>query len=95
MRKYEGMFIAKPDMSKEDLENTVNSMASTIEKNGGKVLSTQKWATRQLAYTIKKYKEGEYYLLVFEAEPNKVLSMENAYKLNENLLRTMITVKER
>ncbi len=95
MRKYEGMFIIKPDMTKEDLEKTVDAIGGTIEKNGGKVSATQKWASRQLAYLVKKYKEGEYYLFEFEAEPKKITTMESSYRLNESILRAMITVKER
>jgi len=95
MRRYEGMFIIKPDMNKEDLEKMVDSIGSTIEKNGGKVSAARKWASRQLAYSVKKYKEGEYYLFEFEAEPKKIIAMESAYGLNENILRTLITVKER
>ncbi|MEE8359520.1 MAG: 30S ribosomal protein S6 [Candidatus Omnitrophota bacterium] len=95
MRRYEGMFIIKPDMTKEDLEKTVDAIGGTIEKNGGKVSATQKWASRQLAYIVKKYREGEYYLFEFEAEPKKITTMSDAYKLNENILRAMITAKEK
>jgi small subunit ribosomal protein S6 len=95
MRNYEGMFIVKPDMSKEDLEKTVGSIEEVIAKHGGKVGSCQKWARRRLAYTIKKHTEGEYYLCEFEAEPRGITAMENSYRLNENILRTLITVKER
>ena len=82
-------------MNKDELEKTVESIGGTIEKNGGKVSTTQKWASRQLAYSIKKYREGEYYLFEFEAEPKKITAMESVYRLNENILRSLITVKER
>ncbi|MDB4349604.1 30S ribosomal protein S6 [Omnitrophica bacterium] len=94
-RRYEGMFIIKPDMNEEELNKTVGSIEGTIVKNGGKVENSQKWARRQLAYGIKKYKEGEYYLFDFEAEPKSILAMEDVYRLNENILRTLITAKEK
>jgi small subunit ribosomal protein S6 len=94
MKKYEGMFIIKPDMNQEDIDKTVASIESVITKNDGKVESSQKWARRQLAYAIKKYKEGEYYLFNFEAEPKAITTLEQAYKLNDNILRTLITAKE-
>ena len=93
MKKYEGMFIIKPDMNKDDLEKTVSSIEETITKNGGKVENGQKWARRRLAYSIKKYMEGEYYLCEFEAEPKIISGLEASYKLNDNILRTLITVK--
>ena len=95
MKRYEGMFIVKPDMSKDDLDKTVSSIQDIIAKNGGKVDNFQKWARRQLAYSVKKYREGEYYLVDFQAEPKSIITMENAYRLNESILRTLITVKEK
>jgi len=94
MKRYEAMVIIKPDMNKEELDRTVSSMQDAITKNGGKVESCQKWARRQLAYSIKKHREGDYYLLDFEAEPKSITAVENVYKLNESILRAMITVKE-
>ena len=95
MKRYEGMFIVKPDMSKDDLDKTVSFIQDVIAKNGGKVETCQKWARRQLAYIVKKHREGEYYLVDFEAEPKGVITMENAYRINESILRTLITVKEK
>ncbi|NQT06386.1 MAG: 30S ribosomal protein S6 [Candidatus Omnitrophica bacterium] len=94
MRRYEGMFILKPDMATEDHEKTVKSIEEAISKNGGKVEKCEKWARRRLAYSIKKYAEGEYYLCDFTVEPKAITPLNMAYGLNENILRTMIIVKE-
>ncbi len=94
MKKYEGMFIIKPDMNQEDLEKTVGSIEGVITRNGGRVEASRKWAKRQLAYPVKKYREGEYYLFDFESEPKAIAELERAYRLNDNILRMLITVKE-
>lgn len=95
MRRYEGMFIIKPDMNKEELKKTLDSIEDTIAKNGGRIEKCQRWAGRRLGYTVKKFEEGEYYLCDFEAEPKTVSALEGAYRLNDNILRTLITVKGR
>ena len=94
MKKYEGMFIVKPDMNKEELDNTVKAIENTIVKHEGRVERCQKWAERRLSYSIKKYTEGKYYLCDFEAEPKSISGLKNDYRLNENILRVLITVKE-
>jgi len=94
MKNYEGMFIIKPDMAKDELDKTLKVLQDTITKGGGKVANCQPWGRRKLAYVVKKHVEGEYYLCDFEAEPKNILSMENAYRLNEDILRVLITVKE-
>lgn len=94
MKKYEGMFIIKPDMNKEQLETTVKFIEDTITTNDGKVEKCQQWAKRRLAYSIKRYLEGEYYICDFEAEPKSISTLNAAYRLNDNILRILITVKE-
>ena len=93
MKRYEGMFIVKPDMNEDELKKTVDFIEETIARNGGRVTTCEKWARRRLAYSIKKYMEGEYYLCQFEAPTEAILGMEDAYKLNDNILRILITVK--
>lgn len=94
MKKYEGMLIIKPDMTEEDLTRTVSFIEETISKNGGNVAKCEKWAKRRLAYSVKRYVEGEYYLCEFDAEPKSIRPIEGAYRLNDNILRTLITVKK-
>jgi len=94
MKKYEAMFIVKPDMGKEDLKKTEDSIEETITKNKGRVEKCEKWGRRRLAYSIKRYLEGEYYLCKFETEPDSISIITSSYKLNENILRVLITARE-
>lgn len=94
MKRYEGMFILKPDMNKDELKKTEGSIEEAITKNGGKIENCQPWARRRLAYSIKKYNEGEYYLCNFEAEPNIISTLKASYRLNDNILRALIIAKE-
>lgn len=93
MRRYEAMIIVKPDMADEDLKKTLGSIEEAITKNEGKVQKCDKWARRRLAYSIKRHVEGDYYLCEFEAEPKAISPIESAYKLNDNIIRTLVIVK--
>lgn len=93
MKRYEGMFIIKPDMSEDDVKKTVTSIEEAIQKEKGKIEKCDKWARRKLAYPIRKYTEGDYYLCIFEAEPVSISVIESTYRLNENILRALITVE--
>jgi len=94
MKKYEGMFILKPDIAQEGLDKAAGAIEAAITKSGGKVENCAKWARRKLAYPVKKHVEGEYYLCNFEAEPNSIIDIEGIYRLNESILRVLITQKE-
>lgn len=92
MNKYEAMFIIKTDLSEEDKKALFNQIGDTITKRQGKILSANIWAEkRKLNFTIKKYTEGLYYLLTFNIGPDAVKEIRHTYKLNDSILRVLIT----
>ena len=94
MRKYEGMFIIKPDISQSDQDKAIDSIKKSIAKAGGKTSLSENWGKRRLAYAIKKYSEGVYYRFEFEIEPKSISDLKRDYKLNEDIIRELIIVKE-
>ncbi|MDD2702867.1 MAG: 30S ribosomal protein S6 [Candidatus Omnitrophica bacterium] len=92
MNKYEAMFIVKPDLSEEDKKAALSQVNDVITKNKGTVAEAVVWAERRkLCFPIKKYQEGIYYLVNFEAPPESITEIRYLYRVNENLLRVMIT----
>ncbi|MDP3731854.1 MAG: 30S ribosomal protein S6 [Candidatus Omnitrophota bacterium] len=92
MKKYEAMFIVKPDLSEDEKKTLFNQIGEAVTKNngnvsGGSVLSEK----RKLFFPIRRCREGTYYLLQFTAEPKSITDVNHAYKLNENILRVLIT----
>lgn len=94
MRKYEGMFIIKAGMDQKDEEKTVEYIKKSITKHKGNVVSADIWGKRQLAYPINGCKEGVYYRFDFEAEPSSIPALKKDSKLNEDIIRETIIVKE-
>jgi len=93
MKKYEAMFVVKPDLSEEDRKNLFNQISEVIAKNGGNVTKADIWSDRRkLCFPIKKYNEGVYYLVNFTAKPDTITTIRHAYNLNENILRVLISV---
>jgi small subunit ribosomal protein S6 len=92
MRKYEAMFIIKPDLSEEEKKVLFNQLNEAIIKNKGNVVQSGVWSEkRNLIFPIKKYREGIYYLVNFTLEPAIITELKSAYKLNEGILRVLIT----
>ncbi len=90
MRKYEGLFILKPNLSEDESGKLMTAVMDVITKNGGKVEHKEDMGVRDLAYEIKKEKKGRYFLAFFSAEPQSIKVVERAYKINESVLRVMI-----
>ncbi len=91
MENYEGILIIKPDIKEEDVKNVFKSINDSVVKNGGAIKKEEVWGKRQLVYPVKKFKEGYYYKLDFSAPTNVIIKLEETFRLNDDILRAMIT----
>jgi small subunit ribosomal protein S6 len=92
LRHYETMFILKPTLTDEEKEKNLQNMQELIAKEGGEVVAIDKIGIRELAYPIKKFERGDYYIIYYKAPSNAMLELERQMRYNEDLLRFM-TVK--
>lgn len=93
MKTYEMLYVLDAAVSDEAKETFVKKFEDIVTKDGGKVVSTDKWGTRKLAYPIKYKPEGYYVLMTFEAEATAVKELDRVAGLSSEVLRRMITVK--
>jgi len=94
MRNYEGMIIIRPDLKEEAIKAVATQIADAITQNNGQIEEAKIWGKRPLGFPIKKFKEGLFYLIHFKVAPEIISSLKRKYKLNENILRTLIINKE-
>ena len=76
MRIYELVFICKPDLTEEAIDEQVAAVQTVIEEGGGKVDKTDKWGKKRLAYRVQKYADGIYVLIQYSLEENLDLPKE-------------------
>ena len=92
MNKYEAMLIVRPDLSEDDKKILFQQINDSVTKYNGTIAQGALWADKKkLFFPIKKYTEGVYYLLSFSLDPLAIKDIRNAYKLNENILRVLIS----
>ena len=91
-RKYEVMFILHPDVVGEEADKLIAGFEATISKGNGKLLSSEKLGNRKLAYTVRKFNEGNYNLLTVQAEGNLVAELERRLRVTEPVIK-FITVR--
>ena len=92
MRDYELLYIIKTELSEEQTQAVIDRYVGILEGEGATVEKVNKWGKRKLAYTIdKKYTDGFYVLVNFKGEANAVDEADRLMKIDENLLRHMIT----
>ncbi len=93
MKTYEMLYVLDAALADEAKENFVTRFESIVADNGGKVISTDKWGVKKLAYPINYKTDGYYVLMTFEAEAPVVKELDRIAGLSVEVLRRMITKK--
>jgi len=91
-RFYEVMFIVRPDTQDEDVDKLIAGFEATVTNGGGTVRSTEKLGRRKLAYTVRKFNEGNYILLTVDADGKLVHELERRLRVSEPVIK-FITVR--
>ena len=89
MPLYECVLIARNDVTQQQVESVVDSIATQLDSEGGAVRKREYWGLRSLAYRIKKNRKGHYMLLGMDAKPASITEMERQLRINEDILRFM------
>ena len=92
MNCYEHTLIAKEDLPESQSKELLDKYKNIINKNLGKVLKTEKWGLKNLAYKIRNNKKGFYFHIKFEGVGKTIEELEVAENIDEVLLR-FLTVK--
>ena len=87
MRLYESVFVARQDISSQQVESMADELASIITNAGGKIHKREYWGLRSLAYRIKKSRKGHYIMFNFETDGATLKEYERIMGLNEDVLR--------
>jgi len=95
MKRYEFVFIVKPDLGTDKSKKLLDSLEEEVKKAGGKVEKQDSWGEKQLAYEIKKLRRGEYFLwrLSFAGAPR--LDELNVFLNREESILRYLFIKER
>ncbi len=91
MNKYQLLYIVDNGLADEAKSEIVDKFSALIESLGGVVDAIDKWGTKKLAYEIGGKREGYYVLVKFAAESTVPAEIERQMKINESIVRQMIT----
>ena len=89
MALYEHVFLARPDLAQAQVDQLAENAAKIIEDNDGKVVKTETWGLRSLAYRIAKNRKAHYVMLEIDGPGSVVAELERQTSINEDVLRYM------
>ena len=91
-RTYEIMFIVRPDVEEADLDKLIEGFTGNITAGNGEVKSVEKMGRRRLAYTVRKFNDGQYVLLTVIAPGSLIAEVERRLRVSEPVIK-FITVR--
>ncbi|MFQ5898433.1 MAG: 30S ribosomal protein S6 [Candidatus Methylomirabilia bacterium] len=88
---YEILVLIDPRPPEEEVSRLLTRLQETLRGLGAEVRGVENWGKRRLAYDVKKQREGIYAVFEVLAERVAVKEFERQLKLNENILRFLVT----
>ena len=92
MALYEHVFLARQDLSQQQVDALVENYKGVISANGGSVGRVENWGLKSLTYRVKKNRKAYYTLMDLDCPPAALNEMERQMGLSEDVLR-FLTVK--
>jgi small subunit ribosomal protein S6 len=89
MALYEHIYLARQDVSPQQVEELTGQLTQVLTDNGGTVTKNEYWGLKSLSFRIKKNRKAHYSLLNIEAPAAAVAEMERQMRINEDILRFM------
>ena len=90
MSAYELMYIVKPELDDQAVQQEIDKVGQLIQTNGGQLKKVTPWGKRRLAYTVKDNREGHYVVAEFDLDQAKVQEVERVLKISDSVFRHLL-----
>jgi small subunit ribosomal protein S6 len=87
MPLYEHVYLARQDVTAQQVDELTAQYRGVIEQMGGKITKTEYWGVKSLAYRIRKNRKAHLTLLNVDAPPAALAEVERQMRLSEDVLR--------
>ena len=94
MRNYELVLVISPEAGEEQTTETVERISSFITEQGGSISNQEQWGVRKLAYPIKKFEEGNYFITEFTLDPAQTVELEANVQASQEILRHLLVKRD-
>ena len=89
MPLYEHVFLARQDLAQAQVDTLAENATNILSENGGKVVKTETWGLKSLAYRIAKNRKAHFVMLEVDAPAAALAELERQTGINEDIIRYM------
>ncbi|MCK4963436.1 MAG: 30S ribosomal protein S6 [Dehalococcoidia bacterium] len=90
MRDYELVVVISPSVTDDEVSATIEKINQFISERSGSTTEVNQWGRRKLAYPIKDFTEGNYFLTQFKMDPQLTAELEASLELWDEVLRHLL-----
>jgi small subunit ribosomal protein S6 len=90
LSSYELMYIVKPELDDQAVQQEIEKVGQLIQTNGGQVKKVTPWGKRRLAYAVHDQREGHYVVAEFDLDHSKVQEIERVLKISDTVFRHLL-----
>ncbi|MDA7025013.1 30S ribosomal protein S6 [Bacillus sp. CLL-7-23] len=94
MRKYEVMYIIRPDVDEESKKAVVERFNNILTTNGAEITETKDWGKRRLAYEINDFRDGFYQIVNILSGSEAVQEFDRLAKISDDIIRHIVVKEE-
>jgi small subunit ribosomal protein S6 len=87
MPLYEHVYLARQDVSAQQVEELTAQFTGVVEQMGGKVTKNEYWGVKSLSFRIRKNRKAHFTLLNVDAPAAALTEIERQQRINEDVLR--------
>ncbi|MFZ7761056.1 30S ribosomal protein S6 [Bacillus velezensis] len=94
MKKYEVMYIIRPNIDEESKKAVIERFNNVLTSNGAEITGTKDWGKRRLAYEINDFRDGFYQILNVQSEARAVAEFDRLAKISDDIIRHIVVKEE-
>jgi len=91
LRNYDLVYIVKPDLDTEALNAVIERVAQRLAEQHATIEHTDVWGKRRMAFSIQRYREGQYVFVRFAAPGEGIPEIKRTLRITEDVLRASVT----
>lgn len=94
MKKYEVMYIIRPNIDEESKKAVIERFNNVLTSNGAEITGTKDWGKRRLAYEINDFRDGFYQILNVQSDAAMVSEFDRLAKISDDIIRHIVVKEE-
>lgn len=95
MNKYESIIVLKPSLNEDECRGIISKYTRSIEDCSHKSIKIECWGKKKLAYPVKEYSEGTYYILTFYMSETSANTLSTTFSHDSNIIKYVVVEQER